>query len=86
MDIKDDQTTILTFFMREGCHLCEQAESQLLPLQKELGFRVQKIDIDEQTEYLTQYNADVPVVMLNSTVLFRHFYDEDNIRQALTHG
>lgn len=86
MDIKEDEPTTLTFFMREGCHLCELAEKQMISLQKELGFSVDKIDIDEQTQYLTQYNADVPVVMLNSKVLFRHFYDEDNIRQALSDG
>ncbi|MCK5726654.1 MAG: glutaredoxin family protein [Thiotrichaceae bacterium] len=82
----ENSVSVLTFYLREGCHLCDQAERQLILLQKELNFSINFIDIDEQTEFLKKYNADVPVLMLDSKVLFRHFYDENNIRQALTHG
>lgn len=76
----------LIIYTREGCHLCEQMAAALYVLQKEVAFQMSFVDIDDNPEWLTRYNADVPVVTLNNKVLFRHFFDEDKLRQALTDG
>ena len=66
--------------------MCEEMAASLLAIQKEIPFQLQFIDIDDNPEWLIQYNADVPVVTLHNKVLFRHFFDEDKLRQALTDG
>ncbi len=76
----------LTVMTREGCHLCDKMATELVLMQKKLPFQLAFVDIDEKPELLAQYNADVPVVMMDNTVLFRHFFDEDRLRQALVHG
>jgi len=58
----------------------------LLEFQKELSFDLHLVDIDEDPALVRKYNADVPVVRLNNTVLFRHFFDEAKLRQALVYG
>ncbi len=54
--------------------------------QQDIHFKLHFIDIDEDPALIKKYNADVPVVMFDNTVLFRHFFDEDKLRQALVHG
>jgi len=75
----------ITLITRDGCHLCEQMTASLFMLQKEIHFLLDFEDIDENPTLLNKYNADVPVVMHENTVLFRHFFDEDIMRQALVH-
>ncbi len=76
----------LTIYTRDGCHLCEQVTASLYLFQKEFNFKLHFVYIDEDPTLVEKYNADVPVVMLDNTVLFRHFFDEDKLRQALVHG
>ena len=75
----------ITVYTRDYCHLCEQVIASLLSLQEELSLVLDFVDIDEDLELVKKYNADVPVVMHDNTVLFRHFFDETLLRQALIH-
>ena len=76
----------IIIYTRDGCHLCEQMTASLFLFQKEIYFELIFVDIDDNPELIAKYNADVPVVMLGNTVLFRHFFDEDKLRQALLHA
>lgn len=44
-----------------GCHLCEVAEAELLPL-VEHGLLVELVDIVEQEDWLTRYALRIPVL------------------------
>ena len=44
-----------------GCHLCEQAESVLMPL-VECGLWVELVDIMDQLESITPYQGRIPVL------------------------
>ena len=79
-------TKTIILYTRDGCHLCEQMTASLYQLQKEIDFQLSFEDIDENPSLLEKYNADVPVVMLDNKLLFRHFFDKDKLRQALVHG
>ena len=81
----DSNSHVITIYTRDGCHLCEQVTGSLYMLQDELCLSLHFIDIDEDPELVKKYNADVPVVMHDNTVLFRHFFDETLLRQALIH-
>jgi glutaredoxin len=49
-------------YSRRGCHLCDDALRTLENLQKELGFEIQEIFIDGDSELEYQYGEQVPVI------------------------
>jgi len=57
-------------YHRQGCHLCDDVVASLSQLQKELGYKIKRIDIDEDATLRDKYNADIPVVTVNDEVIF----------------
>jgi len=76
----------LTVYHRVGCHLCEEMVALLIECQDELVFNFVLVDIDADADLKMRFNADVPVVVYEERILFRHFFDEAILRQALQHG
>ena len=54
--------------------------ASLSQLQKELGYKIKRVDIDEDATLRDKYNADIPVVIVNDEVIFYHFFDEKALR------
>ncbi len=73
----------ITLYHRIGCHLCEQMAASLYALQKELNFRVELVDIDQDEALKQRYDVDVPVAAYRDEVIFYHFFDETMLRQCL---
>lgn len=48
-------TTQITIYQRDGCHLCEIAQAELIALQSEFQFELLKVDIESSDELHTQY-------------------------------
>ena len=67
-------------YHREGCHMCDNVVASLSQLQKELGYKIKRVDIDEDATLRDKYNADIPVVIVNDEVIFYHFFDEKALR------
>jgi glutaredoxin len=61
----------VVFYTRQGCHLCEQAWTQLEQARRRHGFILSKIDIDSDPELVRLHGLHVPVVMVNGRVRFR---------------
>lgn len=65
----------LTFYAREGCHLCDEARDELQSVLEERVkrgdpiARVRVVDVDSQTELKQRYNDFVPVMALNGIEL-----------------
>lgn len=83
---KINSMTRLTFYHREGCHLCDQMVDALKPLAKQLNFTLIYVDIDEDPALKQRFNDKVPVLMFEDDVVCCHFLDEKALRQALTDG
>jgi hypothetical protein len=49
----------------EGCHLCEEAREIVAACAKEIGpdFKIEPIDIAEQTEWQPDYAIKIPVLL-----------------------
>ena len=60
IDVIDTQAG-LQLFGTLGCHLCEVAEQQLIPL-LQAGCRVEAIDIAEDDALLARYQTLIPVL------------------------
>jgi hypothetical protein len=65
----------LTFYARDGCHLCEEARADLQAALEERVkrgdpiARVRTIDIDSSAELKGRYNDFIPVLTLNGREL-----------------
>lgn len=52
----------VTLYMREDCHLCEQAKTDLESLQEQYPHRLVEVDIDSDSALQRAYLVEIPVV------------------------
>jgi uncharacterized membrane protein len=52
----------VTLYMREECHLCEQAKADLESLQEQYPHRLVEVDIDSDPDLQRTYLVEIPVV------------------------
>jgi glutaredoxin len=69
-------------YSREGCHLCDDAQSLLL----EHGLQARVVDIDADPTLREQFNECVPVVEIDGKVRFRGRVDPILLRRLFRSG
>lgn len=69
----------VVLFTRQGCHLCDQAATQLA----ELGLPVHPVDIDTDEQLRAAFGDDVPVIAAGGRVVCRWRLDVAAVRAAL---
>ena len=70
--------TTITIYSRQGCHLCEDAESTLESLREELNFEIEVIYIEDDAELIRLYSDQVPVIHIDG--IHHDFYKVDPLR------
>ena len=50
-----------------ACHLCEEAEAIIQPIQQIFGFMLQKIDIAGTDALISEYGTRIPVLYCKET-------------------
>ena len=73
----------VTMYMREGCHLCEEAKAAMTPLLAEFGAKLHEVDIDDDPVLLERYTNDVPVIFVGSQFFAQHRVDLARLRRQL---
>lgn len=73
----------VTIYSRPGCHLCEEAKSQIAPLLQEFSAPLTEINIDEDPELRALYDYDVPVIFLGARKAAKHRVDLTQFRRQL---
>jgi glutaredoxin len=73
----------VTIYSRPGCHLCEEAKTQMAPLLREFGARLTEINIDEDSQLRARYDYDVPVIFLGARKAAKHHVDLAQFRRQL---
>ena len=74
---------VVTLITRAGCHLCEEAETQLRALALELGFVYREADVDAVDALRAEYSDRVPVILVDGK---EHGYwrvEEKRFRRAV---
>lgn len=74
---------ILTLMFREYCGLCHQMRDALQPLQAELGFDVEIVEIDDFPELEAKYDELVPVLLHGDVEICHYFLDEQALRKHI---
>jgi glutaredoxin len=57
--------TVIRFYTRKRCPLCEKAKKTILELIEEWNFSLEEIDIDESDELTELYGIMIPVVHID---------------------
>jgi glutaredoxin len=73
----------VTMYMREGCHLCEEAKDAMAPILKALNARLQEVDIDDDPILRARYTNDVPVIFIGAQFFTQHRVDLARLRRQL---
>lgn len=73
------QRPTATVYTRQGCHLCEDAETLL----REEGFEIDMIDVDANPELRELYDRCVPVVVIDGRERFRGRVDRKLLRRLV---
>jgi glutaredoxin len=73
----------VTLITRAGCHLCEEADATLTRMSAELGFVLERLDVDADPARRNEYSDRVPVILLDGR---EHGYwrvEEARLRRSL---
>ena len=73
----------LTFYYREGCHLCEVMLQALRGLQARLDFELRLIDVDRDAALSRRYGEWVPALYRGEREICHYHLDEAVLLRAL---
>ena len=76
--------TVIEFYTRPGCHLCEEALQVLEVIRSEFDFEIQVVDISESSELDELYGTQIPVAKLDGSTILKHRADEKLLRRILS--
>jgi glutaredoxin len=69
----------MTFYSREGCHLCEAFEEELRLLQQQRHFDFEHVDVDTSADLSEKYGLRVPVLTYDDEVICEFFLDPERL-------
>ena len=75
-------SVLLTIYVREGCHLCEDMEQGLREYATQLDFETRRVSIDNNPELETAYGDKVPVLVRGDEELCHYFLDLQALRRV----
>ena len=77
----------LTVLHRHDCELCEEMLAALARLKTTLALpAIEVVDVDSDPELKRRHGFDVPVLLLDGTVVCRHRLEESELRRLLRHS
>jgi predicted thioredoxin/glutaredoxin len=74
----------LTVVHRQDCDLCDEMVAELQALGRQIQLPpVSIVDVDGDPELVRRYGLNVPVLLLDGTVVCKHRLDVDELRRLL---
>jgi len=74
----------ITVVHREDCELCEQMLAQLQALGRRVPLPpIEVVDVDSDPELTRRHGLNVPVLLLDGSVVCRHRLDEPELMRLL---
>jgi glutaredoxin len=81
--VADRLAPTVVVYHADGCHLCERALAQVRTFREELGFELEEIRIDCDSELEASYRELIPVVEIDGEQVFTHYVHEQAFRRRL---
>lgn len=73
----------VTFYTRTGCHLCDEAATELGKLGEQFPIDVRSVDIDDDSAMRERYNDIVPAIDVGGALVSSAPLDWAAIRGAI---
>ena len=73
----------VTLYTKPGCHLCEEAKREIGRAGCGGRYTLEEIDVGSDPTLLRRYGWDIPVVVIDGTVAFKHRLAAADFRRAL---
>lgn len=73
----------VTLYTRPGCHLCAEARHEIRAAGCADQYEFTEIDIDTDPTLVARYGWDIPVVVINGIVVFKHHLTAADFRREL---
>ena len=73
----------VTFYTRQGCHLCEEARAVVARVCAELGEAFDEVDVDTDPDLQDRFDEEVPVTFVDGRQHDFWRVDEARLRAAL---
>lgn len=84
MSVDEPSPPGVTMLVREGCHLCDEAERDLrLMLRDFPAVTLELIDIESDDELHRRHLERIPVVEIDGQEVCVTFFEPDAVREAL---
>ena len=79
----NDATPVVTLYVTNECPLCEEAQGLLRRLGREMGFRLETVNIQGDRSLYERFRYSVPVLALEGEPVLSAPLDEGRVREAL---
>ncbi|MBL0746110.1 glutaredoxin family protein [Nocardioides baculatus] len=73
----------VTFYSRQGCHLCDDARQVVARVCDELGESFEEVDVDGDPDLVDRFGDEVPVTFVDGRQHDFWRVDEARLRAAL---
>ena len=70
-------------YSRPGCHLCDEAKRAIEGAGCQNEYTLEEINIETDSDLLSRYQYDIPVVTINGDEVFRHRLTAKDFRERL---
>jgi glutaredoxin len=76
----------ITFYTRDGCHLCDDALELLAEVRHDHPFALDVVDLDREApaDKLSAYDWEVPVIELDGRKIMKYRVDVDRLVRLLS--
>jgi glutaredoxin len=73
----------VTLYRKDGCGLCDQAETMLARISKRIPLRVTTVDINSDSKLQARYFLEIPVITIGEEEIARAPLNERTLEAAL---
>ncbi len=75
---------IVEIYSKPGCHLCEEAKSILVKMQRRYGFQLHEVNIAGDPVLLAEYGTRIPLIYVNGHLVCKYSVKEAAVVKRIT--
>jgi glutaredoxin len=80
--VKQQATSVVTFYTKAGCHLCEDARELLEEIAENTEYTLTEIDIRSDPAVFELYRYRIPVIVVNEKTLLEGRIEAEELALA----
>jgi len=80
--VKQEATSVVTFYTKAGCHLCEDARELLEEIAENTEYTLTEIDIRSDPAVFELYRYRIPVIVINEKTLLEGRIEAEELALA----